>query len=257
MIKMTSKVIIVVLILTLLGLTQSCNLSASLPTVPTPLIKRGSGNMISEERTISEFNTLSISGGGEVKLVQDDEYKLIIEAEDNILPHITSEMDEDHLTIGYDETLWKDRVLPTKNITYTLTFPNLKGITLQGGAKIEGNDLDLPELTLEINGGANINLNRFKTDALTIQLDGGANISINGEAASQSVIINGASKYKAENLRTSETDIEINGAANAKVWAIDTLDVRINGVGSVSYYGNPTITKDIQGLGTVTSLGEK
>ncbi|MFZ3069703.1 MAG: head GIN domain-containing protein [Anaerolineaceae bacterium] len=256
---MKNKMIIIMLILAMLGLTLACNLpsTVSVDNTPIVIVERGSGKLTSEERTISSFKILSIAGGGWIKLVQGDEYKLVIEAEDNILPHIKSEIDGDRLKIGYDENSWKDRYVPTKKITYTLTIPTLEKIILLGGAEIESDSLEVEKLDLDLNGGANVILNGFKAETLNVQLDGGVNFSINGEVATQTIKVNGAANYTAGNLKSGTTDLVINGAGNATIWAVDALNIRLIGVGTVNYYGSPQVSKDIQGLGTVTSLGEK
>ena len=254
---MKKKSNIALLIILLALLTLACTFPGNLIGIRSPVIEKGSGNIIRSEPSIAEFRTIKLTGGGELRLVQGSEYHLIIEAEDNILPHLTVEMDGTTLNLGYEESLWKDRYVPTKPIIYTLTFVSLEEITLLGGAKISCDSLDVPNLRMDLNGGMDVSMNAVFADTIELKLDGGANVNITGEVGRQSLTLNGAGAYSAEDLKSREAKIVINGAGEAKIWATETLDVSLNGLGSVSYYGSPQVTQSLIGLGSITSLGEK
>ena len=253
--KKLSKIALILAVLALL--TLACGFPVNALKDNPPVIEKGSGNVIRSEPAVSEFTTLKLTGGGELRLVQGSEYSLVIEAEDNILPHISTELSGGTLKLGYEESLWKERYVPTKPIIYTVTFVNLEEITLIGGAKITCASLDVPQLQLDLNGGVDVTLNNLHADKLTLKLDGGANVSINGEVGEQSLTLNGAGAYSAEDLKSRAATLVINGAGEAKLWSTETLDITLNGFGSVSYYGSPQVTQALHGLGTITSLGDK
>ncbi|MEN6556479.1 MAG: head GIN domain-containing protein [Anaerolineaceae bacterium] len=254
---MNKKSTIAFLVALLALLTLACGLPGNLAGPKTPVVEKGSGKVVSSEPAVSEFLTIKLTGGGELRLVQGSEYKLVIEAEDNILPHLTAEMDGSTLNLGYEESLWKERYLPTKPIIYTVTFTNLEQLILLGGAKITCGALDLPSFRLNLNGSVDVTLQNVRADTLELQLDGGANVNISGEVGYQSLLLNGAGAYSAQDLKSRDAKVVINGAGDAKVWATDTLDIALNGFGSVSYYGSPQVTQSLVGLGTIKSLGEK
>ncbi|MGV7976436.1 MAG: head GIN domain-containing protein [Anaerolineaceae bacterium] len=254
---MKKKSNIALLIILLALLTLACTFPGNLIGIKSPVIEKGSGNVIRSEPSIAEFRAIKLTGGGELRLVQGSEYHLIIEAEDNILPHLTVELNGNTLNLGYEESLWKDRYVPTKPIIYTVTFSSLEEIILLGGAKITAGALDVPALSINLNGGMDLTMLDVYTDKLDIQLDGGANVKLSGEVGEQALTLNGAGAYSAEDLKSRDAKVVINGAGDAKVWATETLDVSLNGFGSVSYYGSPQVTQSLVGLGTITSLGEK
>lgn len=53
---------------------------------------RGSGNIISEDRAVSEFNKVSVLGSGNLFIEQGDEESLTIEAKDNMFPLIAANL---------------------------------------------------------------------------------------------------------------------------------------------------------------------
>lgn len=52
----------------------------------------GSGNVITEERTIADFDSISVSAGINLFIEQGDDEALTIEAEDNIVPRISTDV---------------------------------------------------------------------------------------------------------------------------------------------------------------------
>jgi hypothetical protein len=73
-----------------------------------------------------------------------------------------------------------------------------------------------------------------------------------GKADKQTVEISGTGTYLAENLKSTEVDIDVAGAGSAIVNAKENLDAEISGVGSVEYVGDPRIHQTISGAGQVS-----
>jgi len=63
----------------------------------------GSATTISEARTVSQFDKVSVSGSGQLLISQGQEQALTIETDDNLLPFIKSEVINGHLRIGPDQ----------------------------------------------------------------------------------------------------------------------------------------------------------
>src|SRR5512136_2425412 len=73
---------------------------------------RGSGKVVSETRPVSGFTSVSVTCAGEVQITQGNADALVIEAEDNVLPLLVSEVHGSQL------------VLKTKpNTSYNTTRP--------------------------------------------------------------------------------------------------------------------------------------
>ena len=66
---------------------------------------KGSGNVITESREVSGFNGVSHTGIGRVTITQGDTESLTIQADDNLMEYITSEVKNDTLELGFDENV--------------------------------------------------------------------------------------------------------------------------------------------------------
>lgn len=218
---------------------------------------RGSGNVETETREVSDFQRVSIDGVGELHLVQGEQESLRIEAEDNILDKIETRVVGGKLTIGYESGFLGWNIVPTEPIRFYLTLPELDEMTVNGGVKIMSEAWEGNDLLLTINGAADIELESVSLNRLELRLEGGSDCEISGETGSLEVRVDGAGAVDLDELRSSTAEITVNGLSDVRVWVTDSLDVEINGAGQVGFYGDPEVTSVINGLGSVQNLGEK
>jgi hypothetical protein len=62
--------------------------------------KNGSGNVISESRSVTDFTGVELSGSGKLIIEQSDVESLTITADDNLLPDLTAEVRDSRLLLG-------------------------------------------------------------------------------------------------------------------------------------------------------------
>lgn len=220
-------------------------------------VTRGSGEITTQIRSVSEFDAIQINGAGELIISQGNSESLEIQAEDNIIEELTSDVQGSTLILGFRDNFLRRQIIPTERITYNLEVVDLSEVTINGAADMDIKSLETGSLALIINGAGNITVNQLISDRLTVEISGTATIEVEGQVSQQFVTIEGAGNFKAGDLQTSSTSIEITGVGNATVWATENLDISIDGGGNLRYYGSPNITKDINGLGDIDNLGEK
>ncbi len=225
--------------------------------IPFINITRGSGDVITETRAVSNFYQIQLDGAGRLIITQGTEESLEIQAEDNIMPRLTAEVENSTLILGYPELTWRTNIIPTHTITYRLTVTDLTGLTINGAAQINIESFEAPSMAVAINGAGRVNINQLMVDSLDVRIAGAGSVEVAGEALDQTVSIEGAGNYQAGDFKTITTDISIDGLGNATVWAVDNLNVSISGAGNMSYYGAMDISKNISGAGNITFLGEK
>ena len=226
-------------------------------SLPFINVVRGSGNLTSESRQVSGFSAVRLDGAGKLLLTQGETESLTIEAEDNILPELNSTVQGDTLVLGFQDNFWRQTVIPTRTITYTLTVKDLSKVTFNGAGDLEMDDLNTGSFSITINGAGQASVNNLNADSVNIQISGTGNIQLAGEVTQQHIIIDGAGNVQTGNLQSASATVNVNGLGNATVWATETLDVTINGGGTLGYFGAPNISQNINGAGNINSLGNK
>jgi predicted small secreted protein len=221
------------------------------------VVARGSGDMTTETRQVSGFDAITIDGFGKLIITQGDTESLKIEAEDNILPHITSKVEGNTLHLGFDNDRWQVSIVPTETITFYLTVKDLRSVNLSGAADIQIDELDTDRLSVNISGAGNADVGNLKAETVDVTFSGAGKCTLNGEVQEQTVKVSGLGDYDASDLRSQSTSITLSGAGSIKVWAEEALDVTVSGAGNVEYWGNPRVTQDVSGLGNINSRGSK
>ncbi len=197
----------------------------------------GSGIVVQETREIGRVDKVVFEGIGKLVITQGSETSLEIEAEDNILPRIVTEVERGTLTIRFDTERWENIIRPTKPIVFHLQVEDLAELGLSGLGDVELIDL--------------------KLDALMVRLSGAGTIAASGSANQMDINVSGAGSYDAGDLESGVVSINLSGAGNAVVWASESLNVSISGLGNVSYYGNPVLHQSVTGLGNIQSMGDR
>ena len=218
---------------------------------------KGSGNVITEPRSVGNFKRVSLSGSGQLIITQGNEESLTIEAEDNIMPRIKTEVKGETLSLGYERDSWWKRVRPTRPITFKLEVIDITEAKLSGSGTIKASNVKTKDLEIDISGSGNVVSDRLAAEGLVVNLSGSGKFTLSGRVKKQEIRISGSGKYHAPELESQTVRVRISGSGKAVVRARQILDVKISGSAKVGYYGNPRLTTDISGSGSVESLGNR
>jgi hypothetical protein len=213
---------------------------------------RGTGDIASDEREVANFAAVDLAGVGTVIVDFGAREALRIEAEENLMPYLESNVEDGTLTLGIREGV---NILPTQGIFYYLTVSDLDEITVSGLGNIDVPRMEVSNVAINVTGGGDINVEELQADRLDVLISGLGDLNIGGgEAAVQSIAITGGGNYNARDLPGDEVSVRISGLGSAAVWAREQLNATISGGGSIRYDGSPRVTTEITGLGEVEPI---
>ena len=218
--------------------------------------KPGSGSVISETRQVSGFNAIELDYPAQVFISQGSAESLKIEAEDNLLPGLQTEVRGNALRIFY-KAAEGERVNPTKMVKITIVVKDLQDVELNSAGELTIDGLETDKLDVSLSGAGNLKLNEIAVDDLLVSLSGAGSTTASGTADNLRVIISGFGDFDGSDLHSQTADVNISGAGSANLWVDEELDATISGAGSVNYYGSPTVTKQISGVGNISKSGDK
>jgi hypothetical protein len=212
----------------------------------------GSGNVVSEQRDVGDFDEVVLSGVGQLYMTQTGSESLTIEAEDNIMPLLTSEVHGRRLVLGTEPGT---HFSPKKPIRFTLTVKDLSAVRISGAGNAEIPALGTQSLRLEISGAGNMTVTGLAAERVELTLSGAGSLTCAGEVRDQEARISGAGSYHGEDLASMTARVTISGTGSAYVRVSEQLDARVSGVGSIVYRGSPTVRKSVSGVGRITQRG--
>lgn len=206
---------------------------------------------VTKKQDLQHFDTISLSGVGNLYIKQTDQENFTLEADDTLLPLI--KVSVQGKTLYIDLANASDHL--RAKINYYLNIKTLNSITASGLTNVFiPNGLQTDTLTLSISGlgtEADININ---VKQLTAKIEGGAKIIATGVANAQTISVNGAGEFDGAKLVGDSATIAINGTSVAKTNVASNLTASIAGDAEVKYCGKPDITKDISDDGKISRL---
>lgn len=246
----TRKLLIPVFLICIALLTASCSLlggSGLGGGIP------GSGNIVTETRGASAFDSIAIEyPGAEIIVQQGAKETVKLEGDDNLLPQLSTEVVSGTLTIKNVETEWNAMVNPSTPVKIDITAKDLTAIVLSapvGDLKV--NDLQADTLHLVVSGGAQVRLNGIHVDLLDSVLSGAGDIQASGTADEVKLVLSGLGDFNAAELQSKKADIELSGMGGATVRVEEELSAIITGAGSIQYLGHPHVEQSVNGAGSV------
>jgi hypothetical protein len=260
-------------------------------------VVRGSGQITSETRSVSDFDQISICCGMQLMLTQGETEALQIEADDNLLPEIVTEVLAGELAIRYRDTNGQTQYLPSQPVRVRVNAVEIHNLIVSGGGSLEAGplqtdrlaiqvsggsramtgtitadnlkvevsgggdfsaqDMQLTTLDLDLSGGSTASLETLQAESLKLGSSGGGEIAVAGGVTTQDVSLSGGSSYQAGDLESEIVRISMSGGGEATLWANESLEVDLSGGARVEYYGRPGITEQLSGGSKLVSLGER
>lgn len=199
---------------------------------------KGNGNITKENRIITDFSDLEVSGAYKVYLTQGSSTSLTIEGDENLMQYVTIKNVDNDLIIGSKENL-----NPTKKMIIYLTFNKLNSIDLSGACELISQDqLTFDEIKLEGSGACEYDMN-VVANTVNFDFSGASEIKMKGRANKVNFDASGASRIKCFNFVIQECNVDLSGASEAKLNVIKNLSIDISGASLVEYKGGAKIVK--------------
>lgn len=178
-----------------------------------PMIE-GSGRVVRQNRSVGRFNRIEMHGAEVVEVRVGPQPSLVIAADDNILPLLTSEVKDGTLKLGS-----RGSYRVRGPIRVWVTTPDLQSLQSFGSGSVLINGINNGRLALTINGSSDIRATG-RTGQLDLKIHGSGNAQLAGLAA-------------------RNADVDIFGSGEATVRAAGLLDAQMFGSGTLRYLGRP------------------
>ena len=197
---------------------------------------KGSGHVITEDRTASGFNNVDISGAIDVYVKQDSATSVKVEADDNILEYIQVHVEGLTLEIYTENNI---RLRPSNKIKVYISNSQYKELQISGASSLhtenEITSTDAIDVSLSGASEGRLELNAPK---VSVNLTGASNASIKGKTKDFEGSASGASKIRGFDLLSENANVDASGASHIEIYASVKIDGEASGASSVNYKGN-------------------
>lgn len=215
----------------------------------------GSGNVVTEERQLSEFTALDVSDGLETTVVVDDTQpsQVRVTGDDNLVAQIQTEQTE----AGSLKVHFRDRLggwSSPNPLRVEMTVPRLASISSSGGGTVDvGGTVSVDSLKITASGGGTVRARGLDTQSLELAMSGSGDVTLEGQSYQVKSALSGGSVLHARDLYTRDATLAISGASVTTLRVSDTLRVSASGAAEVHIVGHPAVSsEDLSGGSTLT-----
>ncbi len=198
----------------------------------------GSGEVVQQMRDVSNYSQVVFSAPGELTIEQNGHEGLVIEADDNLLQYIYTNVQGDVLYIYVEPSVIQ--LYPSKPIRYTLDVATLSRVTQNGSGVIRSDELIASTLDFDLNGSGDILIAAVKSQAAAVYLDGSGTYRFDSLMTNQlTVSLDGSGDIAMQEVIAKTTNVEIDGSGKLVVTDViaDTLSMKIDGSGDSALSG--------------------
>lgn len=200
---------------------------------------RGSGTVVEEERSIAGVTAVSVSNQGDLIVEFGDEQRLVIEAEDNLLPYIETRVSSGRLEI---ETQGGADLRNTKPIRYYLTVKALASVETNSSGSISAAQVTADDFSISVNSSGDVNLAGLNAQRLEVKISSSGSVKIaDGVVDEQTIRISSSGNYDAVDLESREARVDLSSSGDAEISVSEQLRADLSSSGNLTYYGDPDV----------------
>lgn len=199
---------------------------------------RGNGNVIKEERSVNNFESISVSSGIELLINQDSSEKVVVEADENIMKILRTEVKGGKLKIFMEEG-----VLHAKKMKVYVTLKTLKSLECTSGSETKSaGKVNAENLTIHASSGSGVNM-ELSCNRLKAESSSGSNLRVSGTTLSVKADCSSGSEINASELIAEMGEASASSGANIKIHATKDIKAHCSSGAQINVSGNPT-TRD-------------
>ncbi|MDO9512064.1 MAG: head GIN domain-containing protein [Bacteroidales bacterium] len=209
---------------------------------------KGNGNIIKENRNVSDFTKLEISGAFKVFMVQGTKPSLAVEADENLMERIITTVKGGRLDIS------SHNVSSYNKMVIYLCVVDLDELDISGAVTVIGEtELKFRSIHLDFSGASRMDADMI-AEKINVDISGASKINLAGNCRTAEVDASGASKFLGTKFKVDNLSADVSGASFVEICVKDDMEVEVSGTGKLRYEGNPRVRQSTSGLGKIVQL---
>ena len=194
----------------------------------------GSGNLVTNEEFIRDFSSVDAASGFNVEISQSNSYRILIEADDNVMEYVEIRKSGDNLVVG----LRWGYSFRSVTLKAEITMPELRNLELSGGSQGKIEDFEVTNsFSIELSGGSRLNGDFVTSGDVDLDLSGGSVLGLVGEADDLAIDASSGSVLNLSNFAVRNVDVELSGGSTSTISLEGRLDADLSGGSKLHYIG--------------------
>lgn len=197
----------------------------------------GNGNVIEEERSVTGFTGVHVSTGIDVYLSQGSDFSVTVEADENLIEVILTELKGDMLVVKTDRV----NIRRARSKKVHVTLPELTELKISSAGDCEGQStFTCQDLQLGISSAGDLSL-EVEADRITLDISSSGDARIAGSTDVLDVSLSSAGDLHAYDLIARKVDVNVSSAGDARVHATEEISMTASSAGNIYYRGDARV----------------
>jgi hypothetical protein len=212
----------------------------------------GSGNVISQEESISGFDSIDISHSFSVDITQGEDFSVVIRIDDNLVEYLDVTKQGSTLRIRFEPS--RSYNIFNATMEAEITMPELVGVDLSGDSEARVSGFASAEpFTADLSGNSRLN-GDIQAGNVRLDASGNSSVTVSGSGEGISVDASGSSEVDLADFLGVNGNVGASGASTVTVSLSGRLDADASGSSDIYYLGNPELGSiDTSGTSSVQS----
>jgi hypothetical protein len=202
--------------------------------------KTGSGNIVTETRSIGSFNAINASTSVHVDVAMGPKASVIVEADDNILPYVETNISGGTLKVS----LRGINNLTNATINVHVVMPDVKGLDAEASAQITSKGIltGTGTIVLEASSSGGIDVS-VDAPAVKASASSSGDITAKGRTKLINADASSSGSIKFFELHAENAKAEASSAGDIEIFASISIDADASSAGDVHYTGGAPSVK--------------
>jgi hypothetical protein len=197
----------------------------------------GNGHVEEESRDVSGFSGVHVSTGIDVFISEGNGFDVKVEADENLLEVILTELNGDMLVIKTDRV----NIRSAKSKKVYVTLPKLKELKISSAGDCKGmTPFNCENLNISISSAGDLKLD-VEADRIDINISSSGDATLTGRTGVLDANLSSAGDLHAFDLIAETVSVDVSSAGDARVHASEEISMNASSAGNIYYKGGAEV----------------
>jgi len=197
----------------------------------------GNGNVEEESRDVSGFSGVHASTGIDVFISEGSGFDVKVEADENLLEVILTELNGNMLVIKTDRV----NIRSAKSKKVYVTLPKLKELKISSAGDCKGmTPFNCDDLRVSISSAGDLKLD-VEANRIDINISSSGDATLTGRTGVLDADLSSAGDLHAFDLIAKTVSVDVSSAGDARVHASEEISMNASSAGNIYYKGGAEV----------------
>ena len=197
----------------------------------------GNGHVEEESRDVSGFSGVHASTGIDVFISEGSGFDVKVEADENLLEVILTELNGNMLVIKTDRV----NIRSAKSKKVYVTMPKLKELKISSAGDCKGmTPFNCDDLRVSISSAGDLKLD-VEANRIDINISSSGDATLTGHTGVLDANLSSAGDLHAFDLIAETVSVDVSSAGDARVFASEEISMNVSSAGNIYYKGGAEV----------------